>query len=262
MPMSPRLLRPRASATLVATDTDARAYISAVRAADGGQWMEAPVQRAVDSFIIGCKADGIWTAIKASCILMGARTLAGALTPLVGAAPTNNSFASTDYDRKTGLIGNGSTKWLDSNRNNNADPQDSKHICVWRAAAAVANDAGLIGSNGTGTGDSHIYTGFGSFILRNNAGTSASQALSGFPGAGFLGTSRNASGSFSYRIGTTDYTATVTSETPRNANIRVFETGGRTNARLSFYSIGESLTLSLLGSRVSTLVSAISAGIP
>lgn len=262
MPMSPRLLRPRASATLIATDADARTYISAVRVADGGQWLEPAVQRAIDSFIIGCKADGIWTALKASCILMGARTLAGALTPLVGTAPTNTAFASTDYDRKTGLIGNGSTKWLDSNRNNNADPQNSKHISVWRAAAAVANDAGLIGSNGTGTGDSHIYTGFNSFIFRNNAGTAAIQALSGFTGAGFLGTSRAASGSFSYRIGTTDYTATVTSETPRNVSIRVFETGGRTNARLSFYSIGESLTLSLLGSRVSTLVSAISAGIP
>lgn len=261
MPMSPRLLRPRASATLIATDADARTYISAVRVADGGQWLEPAVQRAIDSFIIGCKADGIWTAIKASCILMGARTLAGALIPLVGTAPTNNSFASTDYDRKTGLIGNGSTKWLDSNRNNNADPQDSKHLAVWRAAAQTI-DAGVIGSNGTSTGDSHIYAGFGSFIFRNNAATSASQPLATLTGAGFLGTSRASSSEFSYRIATTNYTATVASQTPRNVNIRVFETGGRTNARLSFYSIGESLTLSLLGSRVSTLVSAISAGIP
>jgi hypothetical protein len=192
---------------------------------------------------------------------MGARTLAGALVPLVGTAPTNTSFASTDYNRKTGLAGDGSTKWLDSNRNNNADPQNSKHISIWRSAAATG-DAGLIGSNGVSTGDSHIFSGYGSLIFRNNAATSASQPSSSMTGAGFLGCSRAASAEFSYRIGTTSYTATVTSEAPRNANIRVFETGGRTNARLSFYSIGESLTLSLLGSRVSALVSAISAGIP
>jgi hypothetical protein len=43
----------------------------------------------VNAFVKGCKADGIWSAIKASCILAGADTLAGALVPLVGAAPTN-----------------------------------------------------------------------------------------------------------------------------------------------------------------------------
>ena len=242
------------------TDADARTYVSAVSTADG-QPLEDAVARAIDAFVIGCKADGVWTPIKASCILMGARTLAGALVPLVGTAPTNTAFASTDYDRKTGLVGNGSTKWLDSNRNNNADPQNSKHLALWRATAATV-DAGLMGSNGLGTGDTHIYTGFGSFIFRNNAATSGSQSLSSMTGAGFLGSSRSSSAEFTYRIGTTDYTATVTSETPRNASIRVFETGGRTNARLSFYSIGESLTLSLLGSRVSTLISAIAAGIP
>lgn len=260
MPMSPRLLRPRATG-FVSPDADARAYLAAVRAADGSN-LEPAVSKAISDFIIGLKADGIWSAIKASCILMGARTLSGALIPLVGTAPTNTAFSSVDYNRKTGLIGDGSTKWLNSNRNNNADPQNSKHLAVWRSVAQVSNDGGIIGSNGTTTGHSHIYAGFGSFIFRNNAGTAGSQALSFMTGAGFLGTSRAASDSFSYRIGTTDYTATVTSETPANANIRVFETGGRTNARLAFYSIGESLTLSLLGSRVSTLYTAIGAAIP
>jgi hypothetical protein len=85
------------------------------------------------SFVKGCKNDGIWTAIKASCILAGARTLAGALVPLVGTAPTNfdGLFDSGDYNRKTGLIGDGSTKSLDSNRNNNADPQNSKHVSAY-----------------------------------------------------------------------------------------------------------------------------------
>ena len=259
MGMNNRLMRPRASG-YVASDADARAYIAAVRTADG-QALEDNVAKAIDTFVRGCKTDGIWSAIKASCILCGARTLAGINIPLVGSTPTFNAFTASEYNRKTGLIGNGSTMWIDSSRNNNADPQNSKHLAVWRATAAT-NDAGLIGSSGTSTGDSHIYTGFSSFIFRNNAATSASQPLSVMTGAGFVGTSRSSSAEFSYRIGTTSYTASVTSQTPRNVNIRVFETGGRTSARLAFYSIGEALDLALLGSRVSTLVSAIGAAIP
>lgn len=260
MPMSPRLLRPRASATLVATDADARAYITAVRTADGGQWMEGGVQRAIDAFVIGCKADGVWNAIKASCILCGARTLAGINVPLKGSTPTFNAFTASEYNRKTGLIGNGSTMWIDSLRNNNADPQDSKHIAVWRSTAAT-NDAGLMGSNNTVSGHSHIYTGFGLFIFRNNAATSGNVTLNSNANI-FLGTSRASSTSFTRIVGTSVGTETVTSQTPANATIRVFETGGRTNARLAFYSIGEALDLSLLGSRVSTLITAIGAAIP
>ena len=57
-------------------DADAAAYITAVETADG-QALENGVKVAIDNFVLGCKQDGIWTAIKASCILAGARTLAG-----------------------------------------------------------------------------------------------------------------------------------------------------------------------------------------
>jgi hypothetical protein len=70
-------------------DSDAAAYIAAVEAADG-QALETATRTAIDSFVKGCKNDGIWNAIKASCILAGARTLAGALVPLVGTAPTSS----------------------------------------------------------------------------------------------------------------------------------------------------------------------------
>jgi hypothetical protein len=122
MPMNPRLLVPRAT-----FDPDAAAYLRAVEAADG-QALETPVKRAVDDFFRGTKADGTFSALKAACILCGARTLAGALVPLAGTAPTNNNFVDADYNRETGLVGNGSTKYLDSNRAENADPQMTMHI--------------------------------------------------------------------------------------------------------------------------------------
>jgi hypothetical protein len=107
-------------------DTDAAAYITAVETADG-QALEEKTKIAIDNFVLGCKADGIWDAIKASCILAGARTRLGALTPPWSALPRLQfNFVDGDYNRKTGLVGDGSTKYLDSNRNNNADPQNSK----------------------------------------------------------------------------------------------------------------------------------------
>jgi hypothetical protein len=111
-------------------DADAASYIIAVQTADT-EPLELGVKLAINDFVTGCKSDGIWDAIKASCIMAGARTLAGALVPLKGAAPTNFNFVSGDYDRKTGLVGDGATKYLDSNRAGNADPQNSKHMSVF-----------------------------------------------------------------------------------------------------------------------------------
>ena len=111
-------------------EPEALAYIAAVEAADG-ETLEDGVKFAYNSFIKGCKADGIWDAIKASCILAGARTLNGALVPLAGIAPTNFNFVAGDYNRKTGLVGDGSTKYLDSNRLGDADGQDDVHLCTY-----------------------------------------------------------------------------------------------------------------------------------
>jgi hypothetical protein len=139
-------------------EPEALAYIAAVEAADG-ETLEDGVKFAYNSFIKGCKADGIWDAIKASCILAGARTLDGALVPLVGTAPTNYNFDSGDYDREAGLLGNGSTKYLDSNRNNNADPQNSKHLAVYAAVGAGQNNALIGAGQFTDSGSSYILQG-------------------------------------------------------------------------------------------------------
>jgi hypothetical protein len=242
------------------TDADAIAYVNAVEAADG-QLLEFGVGKAINDFVVGCKLDNTWSAIKASCILAGARTLAGALIPLAGTAPTNFNFVSGDYNRKTGLVGDGSTKYLDSNRNNNADPQNSKHLAVWRSTEATAN-GGLLGSNNSATGHSHLYTGFGLFLSRNNAATAAEELLTLSPSTTFYGASRDSSSNFTVRHGSNNYVATVTSQSPVNANILVFETAGKTDARLAFYSIGESLDLALLDARVTDLINAFGAAIP
>jgi hypothetical protein len=251
MPMNPRLLVPRAT-----FDADAAAYLRAVEAADG-QALETPVKRAVDDFFRGTKADGTFSALKAACILCGARTLAGALVPLAGTAPTNNNFVDADYNRETGLVGNGSTKYLDSNRAENADPQNDAHISAFLssphgvgAVTFVGSQASWLSENGTNR------------LFRRNSVDTASRI--GTNTIGFLGASRISSASLEYRVDQSDDEAIVASRSPFSNTFNIFRyiNGTEyTDARMAFYSIGESLDLALLDARVTALVTAIGAAL-
>ena len=252
------------------SDPDAAAYIAAVEAADG-QMLEIGVRSAINSFILGCKADGIWTAIKASCILAGARTLTGALVPLVGTAPTNNNFVSGDYDRETGLVGDASTKNLDSNRNHQTDPQDSRHMsCFVSTISTSASNGSLMGSPYTATGWSYIIsrTSSASPANRYEFGLAQGSYPSGVTrSTGFVGASRSNSSNYTGRAGSASATYTASSQSPNAGDVSVFVSdpsvpADRVNARLAFYSIGESLDLALLDTRVTTLINAIAAAIP
>jgi hypothetical protein len=245
-------------------DADAAAYLRAVETTDGGR-LELLVRHAVNAFVLGCKADGTWSAIKACCILAGARTLSGALVPLVGAVPTNFNFVSGDYDRKTGLVGNGSTKYLDSNRNNNADPQNSAHLSVYVSTGPTDTTRRcLIGCGSGDAGSSQINTNSGSFEVRLRTATSTNTGVTA--GATFVGVSRSVSTSYSLRANLTNTVITENSQVPLNANILVYRRGSSSpayqNARLAFYSIGEFLDLALLDARVTTLINAFAAAIP
>jgi hypothetical protein len=242
------------------SDADATAYLAAVQAADG-QLLEPAVRIAVNNFIVGCKSDGVWDAIKASCILAGARTLTGALVPLVGAAPTNNNFVSGDYNRKTGLVGDGSTKHLDSNRNNNADPQNSKHISVYATTKGflAGFNAGYIGTGAAGTS---LYASGSSqtLVFGGINGGIAFDPINVVPS--LIAVNRNAANSLQCRGGGSTLTSSTASSSLANLTISVFRQPNYSNARLAFYSIGESLDLALLDARVTTLVNAFAAAIP
>lgn len=240
-----------------AFDPDAQAYITAVEAADA-QALEAGVKTAINDFVVGCKADGIWTALRSSCILAGANTLDGALVPLVGVAPTNFNFVSGDYVRTTGLKGNGSTKYLDTNTNNNTTSLDDVHLSYFPTAAST----GSIGVGGGGTTGS---TGIVGTSSRNR--NSSSTVIS--PANDFLtGSARQLSTEFESRAAGVTTTALIPSQTVINGNIYVFARNGLpaaeqfTTARLFFYSYGDYLDLALLDARVITLLNAYAAAIP
>ena len=252
------LIDPYRFAAAAGYDTDAQAYITAVETADG-QALETAVKDAINGFVVGCKADNIWSAIKASCILAGARTLSGALVPLAGAAPTNFNFVSGDYDRETGLLGNGTSKYLNSNRTANADPQNSHHMACYVSTALTNTATGIyMGADGVARNSSYPS----GFALRQ-----ASVSAVGSNTTGLRAASRTSASNVNWITGASTGSYTATSASPPTLDILVFArsnpgASNYANARLAFYSIGESLDLALLDARVSTLISAFATAIP
>ena len=249
-------------------DTDAAAYIESVESADGS-FLEDPVKQAIDAFVLGCKSDSIWSDLKAACILAGAKTLAGALVPLVGSSPTNNNFVSGDYNRETGLKGNKSTKYLNTNRNNNADPQNDQHMSVYVSQLGTSFPASYIGAGApTSVGATHFGddSRYNSVFVRSQTSTGAQHptATRSDSVPGHIGLSRASGSSYVYRADGVSATITQASQSPYNANISVFtrtDGTGICDVRLSFYSIGEATDLAKLDSRVSTLMTDIAAAI-
>ena len=250
------------------TDPDAGAYIAAVEAADG-QLLEFGVGKAINDFVVGCKQDRTWDAIKASCILAGARTTNGALVPLKGTAPTPVNFdliSNTDYNRKTGLVGNGSSKYLNSNRANNADPQNSNHNACWVTTTAVGV---LMASSSSNTGQNYMDTNTSANTRFQNRDALATTSISGTTVAGLYGHNRSTSTQFTYKCPQGNGTAIFASQTPESRNVFLYtrSNDGTTfsnwsSARLAFYSIGESLDLALLDARVTALITAFGVAIP
>jgi len=256
-------------------DPDARDYILRVEAADGER-LESQVRGAINAFVLGCKADGIWTSLVTSCIMAGARTVAGAITPLVGNAPTNNNFVSGDYSRTLGLLGNDTDKNLAtgySNTDTTNFPQNNTHISCYVSVSPTDSSGIFVGTAfGIGSRLAIFKNGANSCIFQNRSSTSRN---AGFEGLGFQGSTRNNSANFTSRatqVGgiVSEITTTAASLTPANNIFGVFA-GYATSSppasqfsavRLSFYSIGKSLTLSSLDSRVTTLMNTLASVIP
>ena len=248
-------------------DPDARDYILRVEAADG-QRLESQVRGAINAFVLGCKADGIWTSLVTSCIMAGARTVAGAIIPLVGNAPTNNNFVAGDYSRTLGLIGNDSNKYLATGYNNNDTtnfPQNNCHISCFVSETNTDNNAGTFVGNAIALGN-FLFIGHSTInqtIFRNR--TIATTRLVALSAVGFQGISRDGATSLFSRQTTSggtisDATGTAASGTPSNQLYGVFASGtgaNPTSARMSFYSIGKSLSIPNLDTRVTTLMNTL-----
>ncbi len=245
-----------------AYDADAAEYLRRVEAADS-QPLEHHVRVAINTFVTSLKGDSIWYAMRACCVMMGARTLAGALTPLIGTAPTNVNFVSGDYNRRTGLLGNGTTKSLNSNRAQNADPQNDFHMSVYITTSAT-NTGGFpiyIG-NYNSTGETQLGLSSATDLLVRNRSAAAESSVGQAATTGLLGFSRTQANWFSLFAGGRLRTFARASQVPNagvslvfaGLNVGTGATGLRSASRLCWYSIGASIDLPLLRQRLDRLV--------
>jgi hypothetical protein len=246
------------------SDADAQSWVDRVYAA--GSTVSQPVANSVNSFVLGCKSDGIWDAMKSVVLLAGADTLAGALAPLKGTAPTSYNFVSGDYSQTSGLVGNGSTKYLDSNRAMDDDPLDDHHATVYiTQAESSANTRMYLGADGANADNYDIYRSDTELRFRSRSSSGATASGAG-PATGFAGLSRASSASFFYRVSGSTATAAISSVATDAVNLFVFGRNASgpsllTDARLAFYSVGEALDLEDLDARVSGLMFAIRTGL-
>lgn len=239
-------------------DTDAQAYITAVETADSAS-LETGVKDAINAFVVECKAQDIWTAINASCILAGARTLSGALVPLKGTAPTNVNFVGGDYNRKTGLLGNGTSKYINSNRLDTADALDNYHISAYPTGLVTSSGKFFFGVGLTQSGATQIEA--------DTRARSRNGGIVGTPQARttqFVGLSRTNSANFTLRANNATNTVTQTSITRMGTNYFIFASNAAGSPslafaeRIAFYSIGASVDLAKLDTAVTNLMTAIS----
>ena len=241
-----------------AFDPDALAYITAVETADG-EALEAGVREAINSFVVGCKADGIWDALKASCILAGARTLNGALVPLVGDAPTNFNFVSEDYNRKTGLKGDGSTKHLGSNYFASSHDQSNFHM-----VACIENvGSGFQRYISAGPHLEIMRASTAEFFAKSNATTIQTHPVGDLPG--LVGISRAGPTEYNWIGSSESGTQELDVDTTVNGEYLIFRRNDTSAnyyvSRISFYGLGEALDLAALDTRVSNLMTALDGAI-
>jgi hypothetical protein len=248
-------------------DRDAIAYIRSVEAADGA-YLETSVKIAINNLVSGLKADSLWDAIGASCLLCGPRTLAGALVPLRGDAPTPNGFVSGDYSRTDGLRDPGGTSYLDSNASADEYGQDDVHGAVFTTTKQTAYGRIIFGNSNGGT--------FGMFpgnanqmqIAVNHSSGVLNVSSTGIGDAtGLLGCTRSSASEISYVAGTQSATIAQVSTTPLSENIGVFARSNGlfpSDPTIAFYSFGSGVGasgLAALATQVSSYVTAIGAAV-
>ena len=231
-----------------------RDYIARLKAVDGHE----PAFDSANDYLIRELVNlggAYWDTMGTMTTLCG-KLFAGLLVPLrdgmnVG---TNVNFVAGDFNAKTGLVGDGSSKYIDSNRNNNADGQDDQAIGCWintAHAGSVSGGPRYMGAGTTSSGATQFGRTTTGQFSRNNSSTSS--VYSGTAAAvGYAGLNRNNSSDYQHRANGANQTNTVSSQTPFNANIAVFcdlaGTGPAafSDGRLSLYHIGPALNLATL----------------
>jgi hypothetical protein len=267
-PLARRLARPLARRIVRSGDFSpaAQDYFARVSSAGGTVTHPGPVAAYIDALV--ALGGAYWNTMGTHCIFAGV-TFPGCFVPLRSGmgVPTNFNFVSGDHNSVTGLIGNGSTKYIDSGRNNNADGQNDQSMSVFLSnavtntgVAEVFIGTGAVSVSGT-TRMARVSTAE-NLVLRNRNSTIDTLTAGPAITAGFVGMSRNNSANFVARQPGTTQTIARTSQAALAGNVFVFASNNAgaiefCSERMKAYHIGPSLDLAVLAPLQITLFAAI-----
>jgi hypothetical protein len=256
-------------------DPEALLWFAAVEAT-GANFGSSPAsittnKTAFSTAFAGFKSAGIWDTIRQACFLIGPSTYQGALVNIkLTGNPTNNNFASGDYNKLTGLKGNGSTKYLDTNVSDRDFNPSYGHIYSlvtdFGSAAPLNNQQFVLGSNYSGDGDQImsyvINQGSGRIVLFNPSCNQVFSQGAIVTNGGVLGYSRNGS-DVTYRNDGLTWVTEPASSADYSAgfNYCLFLDPSTSvcnfSGRVAFYSVGTSTDIQTMNSIVQTLKSSL-----
>jgi hypothetical protein len=191
--------------------------------------------------------------------------------------PPSQEFGGnqSDYFKTAGLASNGFYQYLDTNVSGNQFPQDDFSMSVYVSSVhqTISGAGAYIGGGGFANGARNIFR---NFVSPNYNGHSVRNTSNSAPSFDpepvsnrFLGSSRNASGSFISRAGGSGTISSVVSQSPTADNMLLFARGNNSNVdslhsktRLSMYVLGNNLDLAALDNRASALFDVIWKPVP
>ena len=198
-----------------------------------------------------------WDDMESAASFVGVG-IEGVAVPLKDGMPTitNNNFVDADLDQLTGLKGDGSTKYLNTNVSTSALSLDDHSLSVFlsdtrdsatgRYISGAAGNLSVLGNTTSG--------------FRARSATSTLDTLGSSTATNaIIGISRNNSANYDWRYGTSG-TQVTPSVSLSVADIMVFSDGANeTAARLATYHVGAALDLAVLEGLQATLIAEIAA---
>jgi len=239
-------------------DADADAWFEAVRLANIAAGASAslaaistPNKVVMNNLFLTLKAQNVWAAAQQSNFFGASPYLAGALVPLNPsfATVTNNNFVEADYSRTSGLLGDGTSKYIKTNFLPSAANQDNLHLQAYITQGASLTTRIFLGNTVIATSGgfyANIATAAsGTAVTTKCLGASSTNGTLG-RATGLASINRSVTATYDrYLCGNTVGVTSVGSA-PVIAAFTVFagstgQSGTYNNARIGFYSIGSSI---------------------
>lgn len=242
-PLPPEVVIPGPPA--ITYDPDAQAMFDA-RAAIGDPVPPAYAE-AINQYVVELKdIPGMWNTITQLVVFAGATTVNGALIPIKGVTPTHVGLVAGDLNIRTGVRGNGTSKYILTGYTGSSFGQDNLHTYALVTAAPTNNPSVLFGNGGFGNGSWSI-----AWNQLTRSRNSASQSFT-TTGLGGYALNRAVSGSYERMLADVVTTQTQTSQSSSTRPFYLLARSGSSSntpdsysdARVLVWAMGSATTLS------------------